>query len=280
MKQCFLPEWSRAPVVEALQALRAACDWWPQPLWWLSSATSRASPIPASSWRISAWCHPSIPAVARDARAALPRPGTVKGDACSPPGPAAPTDSRPPWSASASTTRPASARLRQLPPDDRAALGCTGRTNAAALGPWLPPMPPRPAWRAHVSALFADTAMLRETQAGLRHPRVETDVADELLGVGNRRTSPIAAIRPAATMRFTPVMVSSRLTAGSLMAACAMSRSSTSRSSPSRSSSRRFIEGGGGEKKDVTEPIPAWTSKQVMRTAWDQVRMPDGIPRS
>ena len=53
---------SLAPVVEALQALRgvrlvAAATWW------LSSATSRASPIPA-------WCRPSVPAVARDARAA------------------------------------------------------------------------------------------------------------------------------------------------------------------------------------------------------------------
>ena len=79
--EAALPEWSLAPVVEALQAF-AACDWWPQPHWWLSSATSRASPIPASSWRISAWCRPSIPAVARDARAASPRPVTVRRDAC------------------------------------------------------------------------------------------------------------------------------------------------------------------------------------------------------
>ena len=60
----------------------AAWDWWPRPHWWLSLATSRASPIPASSWRISVWCRPSTPAAARAARAGSPRPATERRDAC------------------------------------------------------------------------------------------------------------------------------------------------------------------------------------------------------
>ena len=60
----------------------AAWRWWPRRRWWPNSATSPASPIPASSWRISAWFRPSIPAAARDARAASPRPATVRRGAC------------------------------------------------------------------------------------------------------------------------------------------------------------------------------------------------------
>ena len=56
--------------------------WWPPPHWWLSLATSPASPIPASSWRISAWCRPSIPVAARVARAELPRQAMERRDGC------------------------------------------------------------------------------------------------------------------------------------------------------------------------------------------------------
>jgi len=80
--EAALPEWSLASVVQALQALRAASVWWLRPHWWPNLATSPASPILVRSWRILGWCRPSIPAAARDARAALPRPATEQRDAC------------------------------------------------------------------------------------------------------------------------------------------------------------------------------------------------------
>jgi hypothetical protein len=43
-----------------------------------SSVTSRASPIHASSWRILAWCHPSTPVEAHDAKAVSQRLATVR----------------------------------------------------------------------------------------------------------------------------------------------------------------------------------------------------------
>ena len=79
--EAALPEWPLAPAVQALQARRgiglvAAAHWW------LNLAISPASLIPASSWRISAWCHPSTPAVARAVRAELPRQATEQRDGC------------------------------------------------------------------------------------------------------------------------------------------------------------------------------------------------------
>ena len=70
--EAVLPERSLAPVSETLQALRSVRVVAAATLVAELSATSRASPINAGSWRISAWCRPSIPATARDARAALP----------------------------------------------------------------------------------------------------------------------------------------------------------------------------------------------------------------
>jgi NAD+ dependent glucose-6-phosphate dehydrogenase len=46
-------------------------------------ATSRASPIRASSWRIWAWRRPSSPAEGHGAKAVLPRLATVRHDECS-----------------------------------------------------------------------------------------------------------------------------------------------------------------------------------------------------
>ena len=73
-----LPEWSLAPVVHALQALRGMAL--------VAAATLVAelgdSPIHASLWRISAWCRPSTPAGARGVRAGSPRPGTARHVAC------------------------------------------------------------------------------------------------------------------------------------------------------------------------------------------------------
>jgi len=61
--EAVLPDWSLAPVARALQALRGMAL--------VAAATLvaelgdiTASPIHANSWRISAWCHPSTPAVA------------------------------------------------------------------------------------------------------------------------------------------------------------------------------------------------------------------------
>jgi hypothetical protein len=79
--EAALPDWSLAWTVQALQAVcgvgLVAAD-----TLGLSLATSPASPIPASSWRLSGWCGPSIPAAARDARAELPRPAMEQRDAC------------------------------------------------------------------------------------------------------------------------------------------------------------------------------------------------------
>jgi NAD dependent epimerase/dehydratase family len=46
-------------------------------------ATSRASPIHTSSWRIWAWCRPSTPAEGHGAKAVSPRLATVRHDECS-----------------------------------------------------------------------------------------------------------------------------------------------------------------------------------------------------
>ena len=65
------------------------------------------------------------------------------------PTPAAPSDSRSPWSAGASTARRACGRRRRQRSDGPAARGCARRRRAAARAPWPPPRPPRPAWRGH-----------------------------------------------------------------------------------------------------------------------------------
>ena len=77
--EAALPEWLSRRWCKHCKPY-AAWVWWPRPHWWLSLATSPASPIPANSWRFSGWCRPSIPAAARDARAALPRPATEQRD--------------------------------------------------------------------------------------------------------------------------------------------------------------------------------------------------------
>ena len=79
--EAALPEWSLAWWCKRYRHC-AASVWWPRPHWWLSLATSPASPIPASSWRFSGWCRPSIPAAAHDARAELPRQATERRDGC------------------------------------------------------------------------------------------------------------------------------------------------------------------------------------------------------
>ena len=91
--------------------------------------------------------------------------------------------------------------------------------------------------------------------------------------------SPIAATSPAATVTFTPAIVSRRRTAGSSTVASAISRSSTARSSPRRSSSRRcrvdrraLVVG-----QDLTcEPGPARPVEQLgVRARRDQMRGQD-----
>ena len=79
--EAVLPEWSIAPVVEALQALRGVR---------LVAAATLVAELgditrftnPRQLMAYSVWCHPGFPAAAGDARAALPRPVTVRRDAC------------------------------------------------------------------------------------------------------------------------------------------------------------------------------------------------------
>src|SRR5215831_1720538 len=91
--------------------------------------------------------------------------------------------------------------------------------------------------------------------------------------------SPIAATIPAATARFTPVIVISLLTAGSLIASCAISRSSRARSSASRSSSRTcrsMAARSSSGKKLSGQPRPAAGVEKIgMRALRDQVRVQD-----
>ena len=79
--EAALPDWSLAPVVRALQALRGMA---------LVAAATVIAELgditrfanPASSWRISVWFPPSAPAAPRAAKAASRKPGMARPDAC------------------------------------------------------------------------------------------------------------------------------------------------------------------------------------------------------
>jgi hypothetical protein len=77
-----LPDWSLAAVVHALQALRGMA-WWLRQRWSPRLATSHASPIHLSSWRIWAWCRPSTPVGVHGAKAVSLRRATARHDECS-----------------------------------------------------------------------------------------------------------------------------------------------------------------------------------------------------
>jgi transposase len=70
--EAVLPDWSLAPVVRALQAMRGMA---------LVAAATLVAELgdmtrfanPASSWHTSAWFHPNIPAATRGVRVASPR---------------------------------------------------------------------------------------------------------------------------------------------------------------------------------------------------------------
>ena len=72
--EAALPDWSLAPAVRALQALRGMAL--------VAAATSPASTIPASSWPILAWFRQSTPAAPRAARAASRKLGMARRAEC------------------------------------------------------------------------------------------------------------------------------------------------------------------------------------------------------
>ena len=78
-----LPDWSLAMVVRTRCRRCATWRWWQRQRWLPNLVTSRASPIHASSWRILAWCRPSTPVAARDAKAVSQRLATVQRGGCS-----------------------------------------------------------------------------------------------------------------------------------------------------------------------------------------------------
>ena len=79
--EAALPDWSLAPVVRALQALRGMA---------LVAAATLIAELgditrfanPPSSWRISVWFRPSAPAAPHAAKAPSRRPGMARPDAC------------------------------------------------------------------------------------------------------------------------------------------------------------------------------------------------------
>ena len=75
------------------------------------------------------------------------------------------------------------------------------------------------------AADLADATVMGGSQSRLPHPRVQPEIAHQLLWLLNRSMLPIAATIPAATVKFTPVIVINLLTAGSSIASCAISRS-------------------------------------------------------
>jgi hypothetical protein len=80
---------------------------------------------------------------------------------------------------------------------------------------WLPARLPRPAWRARVTAAdFADATVMGGPQSRLLHPRVQPEIAHQLLRVVEP-VDIVDATTSAATVRFTPVIVINFLTAGS-----------------------------------------------------------------
>jgi transposase len=79
--EAALPEWSLAPVVQALQTLRGVALVTAATLVAELGDISRFSNHD-SSWRIWVWCRPNIPVAASDAKAALPKPATERHDGC------------------------------------------------------------------------------------------------------------------------------------------------------------------------------------------------------
>lgn len=179
--EAALPDWSLATMVHALRRC-AAWRWWLRQHWLPNSVTSHASPIHASSWRISVWCHPSTPAAARDAKAALQRLATVRRGECSS-RPLGAIDSRHGSAASSCCGRKVWPNLSAIP-RGRRRNGCAG--GIASSHEWAnhrPSLPPRsPAsWQASSGQspnrrrlAMPDTRMLAEQSQG--GPIVQTHI--------------------------------------------------------------------------------------------------------
>jgi|SRR5271165_6636366 len=114
--------------------------------------------------------------------------------------------------------------------------------------------------------------MLRETEAGLPHPRVQADVADELLGAGE--PAHIADRRDQAGgddqvhAGDGQQSLDRRVVDGSL---CDVSVEHVEVFAEPIELPQMPCNRGPLiiRQRLSTEPIPAWSSKQVMRTAWD-----------
>lgn len=139
----------------------------------------------------------------------------------------------------------------------------------------------RPGMRA---SLFVDPAVLRQLEPGLSHTRIEADIAHQLLRTGKRRTSPMAATSPTATVRLMPVMLNSLSTAELPKPACAIARSSTARSSRRRSSSRRcrmIAACSSSRQRLPLQPGATASSQQIhMRASGNEVSVRSHAPRS
>jgi transposase len=79
--EAALPEWSLAPVVEALQTLRGVALVTAATLVAELGDISRFS-NPRQLMAYLGWCRPNIPVAASDAKAALPKPATERHDGC------------------------------------------------------------------------------------------------------------------------------------------------------------------------------------------------------
>jgi transposase len=74
--EAALPDWSLAPMVRALQALRGMA------LVAAATLVAELGPLPVSSWRISAWFRPSTRAAPHAVRAASRKRGMARPDEC------------------------------------------------------------------------------------------------------------------------------------------------------------------------------------------------------